>query len=104
MDSVASEVRELRLDFSSSGDNTLLASPGAGKKWRVLGGFATSAGAVDLLFKSGSTAISGATTLASKAEASIGEFTLDEDEALVGNLSSGVGVVGVIRYVLIEGI
>lgn len=54
------------IDHATSGDNTIVAAPGAGKKIRVIGFFLVAGGAVTARFESGAsgTALTGQMSLA----------------------------------------
>lgn len=65
------------IDHATSGDNTLLAAQGAGKKIRVLSLFGVAAGAVNVRFESGAggTALTGVMNIAAN-----GGFVLPYNE------------------------
>lgn len=102
MDTVASEVKEVRVSAAAAGDNIALAALGPGKKIRVTGGFLIAASAVDMIIKSDVNALSGARTLAAKARELLDIVTCNENQQLVLNLSSAVAIVGIIEYVVVE--
>jgi hypothetical protein len=92
------------LSFNSSGDNTIIAAPSAGpiKIWKLA---FTTASAVNVTFKAGSTALSGAFVFGGN-----GSFVLYYDgsphyicppgSAFVINLSSGVAIGGTVWYTI----
>jgi len=94
------------ISAASSGANTLIAAPGAGKKIFIdfISFFPTSA--VTTTFKSGSTAISGAYPLDAKQaitfentpQLSHGVMECADNEAFVVTLGGAVQVDGFIRY------
>ena len=97
---------QVALAASSSGDNTLIAAPGAGKYIVIDHISLIPASAVTATFKSGSTAITGGYTLDTKQGFVIensmhnddGVMTMNDNEAFVLNLGGAVAVNGMIRY------
>lgn len=90
------------VNISASGDNTVQAIP-AGKVFKIYGMFLQGGGAVDLIIKSGSTAITGAITFDMGGEISIFDekpilcgVALGED--IVFNLSGAVDMDGWLQY------
>jgi len=97
------------IDAATSGDNTLVAAQGAGKKIRVLSCFLIAAGAVNVRFESGAggTALTGQMNCAAN-----GGFALPHNEygwfetaanALLNlELSGATSVDGSLTYIVIE--
>lgn len=94
------------INTASSGDNTLIAAPGAGKRLYIdfISIFPTSA--VSVTLKSGSTSITGpypldgkqAVTFENTCELEHGILECANNEALVMNLGGAVQVGGFVRY------
>jgi hypothetical protein len=104
-----SPVRSLVIDHASSGDNTLVAAAGPGKKIRVLSYVLVSAGTVTARFESGAggTALTGQMTMAvnSVIEASFnpyGHFETAANALLNLELSGAVSVDGHLTYVIVD--
>jgi hypothetical protein len=93
------------VNAAASGDNTIIAAPGAGKQIEVRGYHIVSANTVTATWKSGSTALSGPMSMA------VGNpftpyswadpvFLLGANEALVLTLGGSVQVSGHVTYVI----
>lgn len=95
------------IEHAASGDNTIIAAPGANKSIRVLGYTLIGAGAVNARWKSGASSNrSGPLTLtagtgASPAVSKDGQFDCNPNESLVLNLSLAVAVNGHVTYVVV---
>lgn len=101
-----SEFKYAIIDAASSGNNTIQASAGAGKKIRVVAGFLVSAGTVNTRFESGAdgTALTGQMNLVVNTGFVLpynpaGWFETADDALLNLELSAGVSVDGSITYV-----
>lgn len=96
-------IKSVPVAISASGDNTLVAAV-PGKKIRMLAGQFTAAGTVSLLFKSGSTNLSGAMSLLNSGQirldpAPMGHLETAVGEALIANLSGAIAVGGWVNYI-----
>lgn len=104
-----SPVQFLVIDHASSGDNTLVAAQGAGKKIRVLSYVLVSAGTVTARFESGAggTALTGQMTTAVNSVISsgfnpYGHFETAANALLNLELSGAVSVDGHLTYVVVD--
>jgi hypothetical protein len=93
------------VNAAASGDNTIIAAPGAGKQIEVRGYHIAAAGAVTATWKSGSTALTGAMTMATGTPHDAYSwadpvFLLAANEALVLTLGGAVQVSGHVTYVI----
>ena len=95
-----------KIDISSSGDNTIISAPDAGKYLAIDHINFIPETAVSLTFKSGSTAISGTYSLDTKQaialdnamQAQKGVITCADNSTFVINLGAAVQVSGFVRY------
>ena len=101
-----SEVKYSIIDAASSGNNTIQASAGAGKKIRVLSAFLVSAGTVNARFESGAngTALTGQMNLVANSGFTLpfnpgGWFETADDTLLNLELSGAISVDGCLSYV-----
>jgi hypothetical protein len=90
---------------ATSGDRTIIAAPGAGKQIEVRGYHIVSANTVTATWKSGSTALTGAMSMAvgnpfTPYSWSDPVFLLGANEALVLTLGGSVQVSGHVTYVI----
>lgn len=93
----------IALNISSSGDNTVIAAPSSGdiKVWQIS---FTSAGPVNVIFKNGTTAQSGAYVLTANGSSLTWQYTgmpwafCDPGNAFVINLSGAVALTGQVFY------
>jgi hypothetical protein len=91
------------VNTATLGDNTVIAAPSGTSFIRVHGYILNGAGAVNVTWKNGSTALTGAMALGSTVnlvapEAADGWFDLTPGNALVLNLSAAVQVSGHVLY------
>lgn len=91
------------INESTSGDRTIVSAPGSGKFIRVIGFFYKTGGAVELTWKSGSTAKTGAMPDGdggglNSVYCPEGWFDCGDNEALVLNLSAAEQVGGLVMY------
>lgn len=102
-------VNSVAVNFATSGDNTILAAQGAGKRIAVIGAFIQSDGTVDFRFEDGAggTAKTGQQPLAVREGfiLPIGShpwFVGSANTLLNGELSAAVNVHGIVSYVVME--
>lgn len=98
---IGAQVLQAPLSFSGAGDNIVIAGV-AGRSIKVLQLFLVIAGATNLIYKSGATALSGTLTFGSNA-AQVQDYiqlplTCNPGDNFIINLSSGVVVGGTIWY------
>lgn len=91
------------IDCSSSGDNTIIAAPGAHQFIRIYSIKIMSYGTVNVSLKSASTVIDGPVPLVVdsgyvESDGANGKFQLGLGEAFIVNLSGGVRVTGNVVY------
>jgi hypothetical protein len=98
-----SATKSAAINFSSSGDNTVVAAQTIGPV-NVYGLFFTVAGATNIVFKDGSTALSGAVVLTGNGSAMTLQindepyFQCQPGDAFVMNSSNAVAVTGTVYY------
>ncbi len=102
-DSLGASVQQAVVDFTGAGDNTIISGV-LGQKIKVLQFFIVIAAATDLIYKSGSTALTGTMTYAGGG-AHVQDFiqlpiTLASGDSFVVNNSAGVQIGGMIWYIL----
>jgi hypothetical protein len=108
---ILDDLKSAAVSCAASGDNTIIAAPGAGKQLVIdhLNFIVTSAVAVT--FKSGSTSLSGAYPFDTKQaialdnamQAEKGVITCGVNEAFIINLGGAVQVSGFVRYRILNG-
>jgi hypothetical protein len=95
------DFKTLQLNISSNGDNTVISAGGFIKVWKF---FATSAGAVNVLFKNGTTVLGGPYILTGNGSSislyydGSPHFSADKGNAFIINLSGAVGLTGEVYY------
>jgi hypothetical protein len=94
------------VNAAASGDNTIIAAPGVGKQLEIRGYNIVAAGAVTATWKNGSTALTGAMTMATGApnvyivDDNDHVFLLSDNTAFVLALGGSVQVSGHVTYVI----
>lgn len=91
-----------KIDIVTSGDNTIIPLS-AGKKHKIVKIWFVCAGAVDVTFKEGATAITGAMSFGQGGgladDGDLNPIEIATGQAFVINLSAAVQVSGMVRYV-----
>lgn len=104
---IPTDLLQVAVDFSTSGDHTILAAPGAGLVIQVVGGVIIAAGDVNIKFKDGTpadlTGVMALTANSGFSVAEVGMFKCATNKSLVINHSVAIQVGGWLVYRLLSG-